>query len=147
MKPGRARRFTTCCEDTMKTIAWQYLIVSYLFLGGLSAGLYFVSAVTELVRRNEQVAYREIARYGAWLAPWPVMIGSALLVFDLGHWYRFYKLFLHFRWESPMSIGSWLLMFFIGVSILYAYGWIPGSMREAAFERLPGHLQFLRILN
>ena len=33
----------------------------------------------------------------------------ALLVFDLGHWYRFYKLFVTFEWHSPMSIGAWLL--------------------------------------
>jgi formate-dependent nitrite reductase membrane component NrfD len=131
----------------MKTIAWQYLIVSYLFLGGLSAGLYFVSAVTELVRRNEQVAYREIARYGAWLAPWPVMIGSALLVFDLGHWYRFYKLFLHFRWESPMSIGSWLLTVFIAISLMYAYGWVAREQRDALFALLPKRLRFLNFLN
>src|ERR1700757_3455170 len=102
----------------MKTIEWQYLIVCYLFLGGLSAGLYFVSSLVELFRPAGHPAEREIARYGAFLAPWPVMLGCALLVFDLGNWYRFYKLFIHFRWESPMSIGSWLLMLFVGVSVL-----------------------------
>lgn len=75
------------------------------------------------------------------------MIGCSLLVFDLGHWYRFYKLFLHFRWESPMSIGSWLLMFFILISLLYAYGWVPGSTRETVFQRLPKRLRFLGIFN
>jgi len=130
----------------MKTIEWQYLIVSYLFLGGLSAGLFFVSALTE-VFRNGDSPKEEIARVGALLAPWPVMIGCTLLVFDLGHWYRFYKLFLHFRWESPMSIGSWLLLFFIGVSVLYAYGWIPSSVRKAIFAKLPTRLRFLQILN
>ena len=131
----------------MKTIEWQYLIVSYLFLGGLSAGLFFVSALTELFRNDTDSPKQEIARVGALLAPWPVMIGCALLVFDLGHWYRFYKLFLHFRWESPMSIGSWLLMFFIGVSLLYAYGWVSGRAREAVFKKLPKRLKFLEILN
>jgi len=131
----------------MKTIEWQYLIVSYLFLGGLSAGLYFVSSLVELFRRADQAAEREIARHGALLAPWPVMIGCALLVFDLGHWYRFYKLFLHLRWESPMSIGSWLLMVFVGVSLVSAYGWIRADQREAFFGRLPARLRFLRVLN
>ena len=131
----------------MKTIEWQYLIVSYLFLGGLSAGLYFVSALTELFRKAGDAPQEEIARLGALLAPWPVMLGSALLVFDLGHWYRFYKLFLHFRWESPMSIGSWLLMFFICISLIYAYGWIPAGRREHLFEKLPKRLRFLRVFN
>lgn len=130
----------------MKTIEWQYLIVSYLFLGGLSAGLFLVSALTELFRNGDSPR-EEIARVGALLAPWPVMIGCTLLVFDLGHWYRFYKLFLHFRWESPMSIGSWLLMFFILVSLVYAYGWLPGRLREKFFQKLPRRLRFLGILN
>jgi formate-dependent nitrite reductase membrane component NrfD len=131
----------------MKTIEWQYLIVSYLFLGGLSAGLYFVSSLVELFHRADQPAEREIARYGALLAPWPVMLGSALLVFDLGNWYRFYKLFLHFRWESPMSIGSWLLMVFIGVSLLSAYGWVSAEQREAFFAKLPQRLGLLRFFS
>lgn len=131
----------------MKTIEWQYLIVSYLFLGGLSAGLYFASALAELFRKDSDPAQAEIARLGALLAPWPVMIGSALLVFDLGHWYRFYKLFLHFRWESPMSIGSWLLAIFLCASLMYAYGWIPGPWREEFFARLPKRLGLLRVFN
>src|SRR5215472_13435313 len=131
----------------MKTIEWQYLIVSYLFLGGLSAGLFFVSALTELFRNDSDAPKVKIAHIGALLAPWPVMIGSALLVFDLGHWYRFYKLFLHFRWESPMSIGSWLLMFFICISLVYAYGWIAAGRRERFFEKLPQRLRFLGVFN
>jgi formate-dependent nitrite reductase membrane component NrfD len=131
----------------MKTIEWQYLIVSYLFLGGLSAGLYFVSALTELFRKDGDLAQEHISRVGALLAPWPVMLGCTLLVFDLGHWYRAYKLFLHFRWESPMSIGSWLLMLFIGISLIYAYGWISRAGREHFFEKLPRRLQFLGVFN
>ena len=34
----------------MKTIEWGFLIVNYLFLGGLSAGLFFVSALAETNR-------------------------------------------------------------------------------------------------
>src|SRR6266481_6861400 len=131
----------------MKTIEWQYLIVSYLFLGGLSAGLYFVSALTELFRKDDDSAQEHIARVGALLAPWPVILGCTLLVFDLGHWYRAYKLFLHFRWESPMSIGSWLLMLFIGISLIFAYGWTSRDGREHFFGRLPRRLRFLEILN
>jgi formate-dependent nitrite reductase membrane component NrfD len=131
----------------MKTIEWQYLIVSYLFLGGLSAGLYFVSALTELFRKDDDSAQEYMARIGALLAPWPVILGCTLLVFDLGHWYRAYKLFLHFRWESPMSIGSWLLMVFIGISLVYAYGWISSGGREHFFEKLPKRLRFLRVFN
>ena len=132
----------------MKTIEWGFLIVNYLFLGGLSAGLFFVSALaTFLYRLEEPSPYTRIARLGAFLAPWPVMIGCGLLIFDLGHWYRFYKLFLHLRLVSPMSIGTWLLLLFNLVSLVNCYAWLTGAQRNALFARLPRRLAFLGRFN
>ena len=128
----------------MKTIEWGFLIVCYLFLGGLSAGAFFASALATYLQRNGDKQLQRIARWGAFLAPWPVSIGSALLIFDLGNWYRFYKLFTHFRIASPMSIGAWLLMLFTLVSLLYLWSWLEPSEREALFAALPRALQKLR---
>jgi len=111
----------------MKHIEWGYLIISYLFLGGLSAGLFFVSALSTLFGKDANV---RIARWGALLSPWPVILGSALLVFDLGNWYRFYKFFLHVQFVSPMSVGAWLLLFFSLVSLLYAFAWLTSEQRK-----------------
>jgi formate-dependent nitrite reductase membrane component NrfD len=132
----------------MKNIEWGFLIVNYLFLGGLSAGLFFVSALATLMQRNGATPqYTRIARYGALLAPWPVMVGCLLLVFDLGKWYRFYKLFLHLRWTSPMSIGSWLLLAFNGVSLLFLFAWLSEQERGRLFGLLPKRLLFLNRFN
>jgi len=132
----------------MKTIEWGFLIVNYLFLGGLSAGLFFVSALaTFFYRINEPSPYTRIARLGAFLAPWPVMIGCLLLIFDLGHWYRFYKLFLHLRWVSPMSIGSWLLVLFNLVALVNCYAWLTERQRSELFSKLPGAFRRLGELN
>ncbi|MFB3812487.1 MAG: NrfD/PsrC family molybdoenzyme membrane anchor subunit [Terriglobales bacterium] len=132
----------------MKEIEWGFLIVNYLFLGGLSAGLFFVSALATLMQRNGNTPhYTRIARYGAFLAPWPVMLGCVLLIFDLGKWYRFYKLFLHFRWASPMSIGSWLLILFNVVSLVYLFAWLNAEERASLFARLPRRLAFLNGYN
>jgi formate-dependent nitrite reductase membrane component NrfD len=132
----------------MKTIEWGFLIVNYLFLGGLSAGLFFVSALaTFLYKIDEPSPYTRIARLGAFLAPWPVMMGCLLLIFDLGHWYRFYKLFLHLRLVSPMSIGSWLLVLFNLVALVNCYAWLTEAQRSALFAKLPAALQFLGKLN
>lgn len=130
----------------MKTIEWGYLIINYLFLGGLSAGLFFVSAVAVFLQ-NGDARHKRIARWGALLAPWPVALGSTLLIFDLGNWYRFYKLFVHFRWLSPMSIGAWLLMLFTLVSLVYAYAWLREAEREWLFSRLPRPFRLLRAFN
>src|SRR5205085_11425703 len=108
----RSANLLPALGEPMPKIEWGILIVNYLFLGGLSAGIFFVSALATHLQDKDQAAYGRIARYGAMMAPWPVAAGSLLLIFDLGNWSRFYKLFLHFRWQSPMSIGSWLLMVF-----------------------------------
>src|SRR6266496_6483956 len=132
----------------MKTIEWGFLIVNYLFLGGLSAGLFFVSALAAFVSKiDEPSPYTRIARLGAFLAPWPVMIGCFLLIFDLGRWYRFYKLFLHLRLVSPMSIGSWLLILFTLVSLVNCYAWLTVRQRNSLFAKLPRTLAFFSKFN
>ncbi|MBI4918019.1 MAG: polysulfide reductase NrfD [Acidobacteria bacterium] len=130
----------------MDEIRWGLLIVSYLFLGGMSAGLYFVSALATYLQDGGQPAYPRIARVGAMLAPWPVAIGSFLLIFDLGKWYRFYKLFLHFEWHSPMSIGSWLLVGFTLLSLAYFWAWLPAGVIDSVVSRLPKRLRVLGIV-
>jgi formate-dependent nitrite reductase membrane component NrfD len=115
---------------------WGLLIVNYLFLGGISAGCFFASALAAFLQGGDRESYQRIARYGAWIAPWPVSLGSLLLIFDLGNWVRFYKLFLHFRWQSPMSIGSWLLMLFSAIALLYCWSWLPGDVRRRLLAAL-----------
>ncbi|MCX6547489.1 MAG: polysulfide reductase NrfD, partial [Acidobacteria bacterium] len=88
-----------------------------------------------------------IARMGALLAPWPVALGSALLILDLGNWYRFYKLFTHFRWESPMSIGSYLLTAFTGIAFVYAFAWLPEAWRQQLFAKVPATWKQVHRLN
>jgi len=120
----------------MHEFNWGLLIVVYLFLGGLSAGLFFAAGLANYLEVDGQPAYPRIARMGALLAPWPVAIGSGLLILDLGNWYRFYKLFIHFRWESPMSIGSWLLTAFTGIAFAYAFAWLPEDWRQKLFNKV-----------
>ena len=120
----------------MAKIEWGILIVNYLFLGGVSAGIFFVSALATYLQQRDEAAYARIARYGAMMAPWPVILGSLLLIFDLGNWYRFYKLFVHFRWQSPMSIGSWLLVLFTLITLGNFWAWLPEERRSALVARL-----------
>ena len=121
----------------MHELNWGLLIVVYLFLGGLSAGLFFAAGLANYLEVDGQPAYPRIARMGALLAPWPVALGSGLLILDLGNWYRFYKLFTHFRWESPMSIGSYLLTIFTGIAFVYAFAWLPEDWRQKLFSKVP----------
>ena len=131
----------------MPKIEWGILIVNYLFLGGLSAGIFFVSALATYLRQQDESAYARIARYGAMMAPWPVALGSVFLIFDLGNWYRFYKLFLHFRWHSPMSIGTWLLTLFSLLALVYFWAWLPEGSRGILVARLRLPRRFNRDLS
>ena len=126
---------------------WGLLIVVYLFLGGLSAGLFFAAGLANYLEVDGQPAYPRIARMGALLSPWPVAIGSALLILDLGNWYRFYKLFTHFRWESPMSIGTYLLTIFTGIAFVYAFSWLPEDWRQKLFGKVPPTWKLVHRLN
>jgi formate-dependent nitrite reductase membrane component NrfD len=107
--------------------------------------LFFAAALATLLERNGDTPHARIARYGALLAPWPVMAGCLLLIFDLGKWYRFYKLFLHVRWVSPMSIGSWLLLIFSGISLLFFIASLTVEQRQRLFKWVPAGRVFLRV--
>jgi len=114
-------------------LTWGMPVVWYLFLAGVGAGALTTSASVLLRGGGGGFAgsHAEIARYGAFLAPLPVMLGCFLLVFELGsfeagNWFRWINLYKVIN-LSPMSIGTWLLTFFIGVSVLYAYTFVPNA--------------------
>jgi len=111
----------------MKHAEWGLLIVTYLFLGGLSAGALVLSGLASYLGRQER--YTQLARVGAFVAPFPVLLGTGLLVFDLGRPLYFWKLFLAFEPESPMWIGSWLLALFLAVSLPYMNLFLPEHKR------------------
>jgi len=106
---------------------WGLLIVIYLLLGGLSAGAMVISGLATYLGRQER--YVTLARVGAYVAPFPVLIGSGLLVFDLGRPMQFWKLFFAFEPESPMWVGTWLLTLFSLVSLGYLNLFLPVRLR------------------
>ncbi len=106
---------------------WGMFVILYLFLAGLGAGALTVSASVFLRGGGGGfgTGHFAVARYGALLAPLPVMVGSSLLVFELGsfhagHWFKWINLYKTIN-LSPMSVGTWLLTLFIIVSLVYAY--------------------------
>src|SRR5512134_2284485 len=89
-RPARTpRSFTYRDEDAMPHPEWGLLIVVYLFLGGLGAGALVLSALANFAGRQRD--YQGIARAGALAAPLPVLLGTGLLVFDLGRPVFFWK--------------------------------------------------------
>ena len=113
---------------------WGWMIVVYLFLGGLGAGCLALSSVAFLTGRAN---LQRIVRAGALVAPVLVAAGSGLLIFDLGSPFKFWRLFLHFNPVSPMSVGTWLLTFFTLLSSVYAILNLPPEWLQAVSRRVP----------
>jgi formate-dependent nitrite reductase membrane component NrfD len=95
---------------------WEWLIALYFFLGGLAGGSYFVAALIDLFGRRED---RPLAHLGYYVAFPCVAISGLLLTVDLGQPLRFWHMLIEsntyrpmFKYWSPMSIGSWVLMLF-----------------------------------
>jgi formate-dependent nitrite reductase membrane component NrfD len=121
---------------------WGLPVILYLFLAGVGAGAMTVSASVLLRGGGGGFGggHFALARYGAMIAPIPVMVGSGLLIFELGSfeagdWFKWINLYMTIN-LSPMSIGTWLLTLFIGVSILYAYCFV--SKDAAPGDKLDG---------
>ncbi|MBR8464195.1 polysulfide reductase NrfD [Campylobacter sp. faydin G-24] len=103
----------------MEQTTWGWLIVIYLFLGGLGAGAFLCATLAYkgfFGKMSDQ-----FYKFGFVLAPVAVIIGTVLLLFDLAPSAMIspVKLIqLYTRPISMMSIGTYLLTFFIIVSLL-----------------------------
>jgi formate-dependent nitrite reductase membrane component NrfD len=94
----------------LKPHQWKPTIPLYFWLGG-TAGVAAVHSAIERVRGNDALAgvQRNVAFAGAMIAP-------ALLISDLGVPSRFYNMLRVFKTSSPMSVGSWILAAFGGMT-------------------------------
>jgi formate-dependent nitrite reductase membrane component NrfD len=108
-------------EGTIHEI-WNWIVAVDLFAAGLSAGAFIISATAYFLGRER---YENITKIGAYIAPFPVIIGILALIYDLERPHLFWKLFLTFQPNSVMSLGSWLLLFFSLFSVAHLYLWLP----------------------
>lgn len=116
-------------------LTWGLPVILYLFLAGVGAGAVTVSASVLLRGGGGGFggAHFALARFGALSGPVLVIIGTFLIIFELGRPFRMLNLFKVVN-LSPMNIGSWLLLFFIFISLLYALTFVPTLLR--GFDRL-----------
>jgi len=98
------------------------MIVIYLFTAGLSAGSMITSNLAFLYGGKD---FERVGRWGAYISPFPISLGLGVLLLDLGSPFNAYRLFLTLQVRSPMSYGSWAILLFTGLSVIYLYLWIP----------------------
>jgi len=101
-------------------INWGAPIWIYLWLAGMAGGAYFVAFLDDLFTRGGS---RQLVRWATVLGIPLAVIGVILLVIDLGHPIRFWHLLVAFRVLSPMSLGSWILLVWVGIAVIMTILW------------------------
>jgi len=120
---------------------WQWLIILYFFVGGLAGGSFFIAALIDLFGRPED---RPLSRLGYYIAFPAVLVSGVLLILDLGRPLRFWHMMvesntwqLMFKPYSPMSVGSWSLVFFG----LFSFAAFLAALADARRVRWPWALR------
>jgi hypothetical protein len=87
----------------VKAPVWEWMIAVYFFVGGLAgmSGLIGLAALTK--------GQFQMARAALWLAGIGAILSPVLLTLDLGRPLRFVHMLRVFKYQSPMSLGSWIL--------------------------------------
>jgi len=109
---------------------WDWRGALYLFLGGLSAGLAVMTSILHM-RKNGALAENDRAACIAQLlVPVILSVGMLFIFLDLERKLNVFWFYLTFQPLSPMSWGSWGLLVFYPVSILYAIAAYPAENRQ-----------------
>lgn len=104
-------------------MSYDWMIVAYFFLGGISAGSYIFSVIANYWRKE----FKPLAKTAAILAPVSLGLGMLILLIDLGQPLRAAGLFLNFNPTSAISWGIWFLNIFLVLSLIYAWFLIRGE--------------------
>lgn len=110
---------------------WHWLIVIYLFLGGLGAGAYLTSFAAEKGWLGKDSG---LVRSGYYISAPVVAIGTILLVFDLGQGLKKPWLLINLltNFTSVMTWGTYILSAFILVALIKIFSLIKKVQIPAA---------------
>jgi polysulfide reductase chain C len=111
----------------MNEITWGIPVAVDLFFAGLGAGSFCLAA---LACRKKGPGWEACSRMASFLAPLSIVIGLSMLILDLRSRFRFWMTLTVFHWQSPMSVGTWLLTAFFLVSCLFALYELPAPVRQ-----------------
>jgi formate-dependent nitrite reductase membrane component NrfD len=115
--PADTRPPTYYNRPALKASEWRWLIISYFFVGGLAGACQMIASVVDLFGHERDQPLVRTARYMALAG---ALISPLCLVTDLKTPERWYNMLRIFRRTSVMSIGSWTLLTFGGLSGLAA---------------------------
>jgi formate-dependent nitrite reductase membrane component NrfD len=126
-------------------MTWEWPLAVYLWIAGIAGGAYFAGF---LMSHFSKGRYRLLPRIAMFLGVPLVLLGSLLLVLDLGQQLRAWHLFfraqpprLMLLFSSPMSMGGWILLAYalLGI-VMIALWWVqsfdPAELRLSVLSGL-----------
>ncbi len=118
-------------EAVVRPPVWTWEIPLYFFIGG-AAGMAPLFACAGFF-----LGMLDLARVALWIAAAGAIISPILLVMDLGRPQLFINMLRVFKYQSPMSVGSWILS-------LFGIFTVPAGPAFRALSQ-PGLLRFGRV--
>ena len=112
---------------------WGWEIPTYLFLGGLVAGVMLAVAASILLLGKERVTRG--MRLGLLAAPILLSLGMGALFVDLTFKLHVFRFYTTLQPSAPMSLGSWLLLLVYPVQLLLLLA-LPPAFLEKRLERV-----------
>jgi formate-dependent nitrite reductase membrane component NrfD len=94
-------------QPLLQEPVWKWYVPAYFHVGGLSGAASVLGAVAELGGGR---AFRRLAQGCRLVSVAGEILGTGLLIADLGRPGRFLHMLRVFRPTSPMSVGSWVLL-------------------------------------
>ncbi|MBU2559960.1 polysulfide reductase NrfD [archaeon] len=126
--------------DVPKHAQWGWIIALYLFLGGVGAGAHITAGMAWILNKKNKgtskgEAYERINRAGAYLGPPTLIIGTTLLLFELGDPLRGMLMYVaYINPTSWMAVGAWLLFILISTGVANMVYWSIGKSSGKRFK-------------
>ena len=97
----------------LKPPVWTWEVPLYFFIGGISGVSSCIAFAAQLFRADPS-----LIRLSLWIGLIGAAVCPMLLIADLGRPGRFLNMLRTFKPQSPMSMGSWILVAFSGCAFL-----------------------------
>lgn len=91
-------------------VPWGLWVSFYIYFIGLSAGSFLLSTLIYVFGMHQ---FERVGRLALLSALFALLAGVLFVWIDLGHPFRFYKIFTQPGWSSVLKIESWLYLFYI----------------------------------
>ncbi len=101
----------------LKEPTWTWEVPLYFFVGGIAGVSSVIALAAQLFGGSPQ-----LIRMALWMAIGGAAICPIFLISDLGRPARFLNMLRVFKWRSPMSMGTWILVTFSGCAFMALVG-------------------------